>query len=611
MLDRANSEIIALIAEKINKERGRRLPIHGLHRWWSRRFAAVYRFILAGYLTSRKSIIKQALEQPSVLRKCAKGKVFVEPFAGGGTGLTEAILAGWNVYGVDINPLAVRISEASTRLVTHGLPKGYEQLAIKVLDKAFEEVGSIWMFEKKLVSYFFISRGSAPTWISTVNIKKQAHLVLMCPKCFNTFIKRGRYTQKTASCPLCGSNFEITMEGQITLDDSYPETVEGWKVYALELRDSNNGWEKLYMNIKYDEYLLNWFKDSTRLAMKKAKEAMNILKDEIAVLEGRRLLREAGINHFYQLFTPRQLVSFTTFSYKAKEFVKSTEELMFLSLAISEATKTSCLAAKWHPPIGEPVPAAAMKTYWIPEHTVETNPLAHIPGTLRTLARNTIASSIRAQVNADRYIMRNNFTYNDAQVKIVNNDAEHVSFPSKINLAIIDPPYMDSVKSYASLSLIHYAGIKLFDYIVKGKISLPKLEVTEKKEISRKPEEYENKLYKVFNKISNSMNSKSRVVLMYNRLESKDWIPPLKAAKRASLSPTAIYWVPGESPGKLARSKLRGIFLIVMRPSTKKSKLNTVKINKVFKVNNLPFIDKQKESQAYRSLLKALNEVYS
>ena len=611
MLDKADFKIIALVVEKINKEKGRRLPIHSLHRWWSRRFAAIYRFILASYLTSKESIIRQALEKPSILRKYARGKVFVEPFAGGGTGLTEAVIAGWNVYGVDINPLATRISKASIKLVTHGFSKNYEQLAIKVLDKALEETRLFWIFEKKLVSYFFISTYRVPTWISTINTENQTYKVLMCPKCHNIFIKRVNPAQKTVSCLLCENNFKIAIEGQIILDDSYPETVNGWKVYAVELRDSNNKWRKLYMNIKSDEYLLKWFKDSTRLAIKKSREAMDILGDKIMVLEGKRLLREAGIKYLYQLFTPRQLASFVTFSYKVREFAKSTEELIFLSLALSEATKTSCLATKWHPPIGEPVPAAAMKTYWIPEHTVETNPLAHVPGTLRPLARNTIASSIRAQVNADRYIMRNNFTYNDAQVKIVNNDAEHVSFPSKINLAIIDPPYMDSVKSYASLSLIHYAGIKLFDYIVKGKISLPKLEVTEKKEISRKPEEYENKLYKVFNKISNSMNSKSRVVLMYNRLESKDWIPPLKAAKRASLSPTAIYWVPGESPGKLARSKLRGIFLIVMRPSTKKSKLNTVKINKVFKANNLPFIDKQKESQAYRSLLKALNEVYS
>ncbi|MBS7648439.1 MAG: hypothetical protein QXU95_03375 [Candidatus Bathyarchaeia archaeon] len=611
ILDKADPEIVALIVEEALKEKGRRLPIHSIHRWWSRRFAAIYRFILAGYLLSERSAIKQALENPSLLRRFARGKTFVEPFAGGGTGLTEAAFAGWKVYGMDVNPLAVRISEASVKLVTSGLPKDYEQLATKVLDEAFEETRFLWMFEDKLVSYFFISRGDVPTWISNINIRNKQYMVLMCPRCFKIFTTNWNNTQKVSTCPFCKDRFKISMKGKAKLNDSYPETTQGWKVYAVELRDPSNEWRKLYINIKENKALLTWFKKSTESAVKIAKEAKDILEEEIKVLEGKRLLREADIRYYYQLFTPRQLASFTVFSHKAKEFAKSSQELTFLSLAISETTKTSCIATKWHPPISEPVPAAAMKTYWVPEYTVETNPLAHIPGTLRPLARNTIASAIRAQKNADRYISERGITH-DLNAKVINNRAELARFPPRIDLAVIDPPYMDSVKSYASLSLVHYAGIKLFDYIAKVKIPLAKLEIVEKRELPRDPEKYETSLSRILEKISYHINFKSRVVLMYNRLESKDWIPPLRAAKNAGLLPIAIYWVLGESPGKLARSALRGIFLIVMRSNTIKKRSEIVKVHKVFEkvIDGLSFIDVDKERQAFGSLLEALNEVY-
>jgi len=608
LLDRASSDIILFVAEKTKVEKGRRLPLHSFHRWWSRRFVAIYRFLLSSYLFSEESTVEDAIINPYLMRKYARGKTFVEPFAGGGTGLAEAALAGWLVYGVDINPVATCISRASTYIVTKGLPRNYYNLAVKVLDKALEEVQDFWTFDGKQISYIFVSRERAPTWISTKSVSGQRTFVVMCPKCYSIF----ETSEMMPKCDLCGHEFQVSMKGTVHLPNSFPESAPKWKAFAIELRNPKEKWKKEYISVKDNEEVISWFEDRNEKLEEVAQEVIHLLSSDISVVEGRRLLREAGIKKLYQLFTKRQLIAFKSFSLKARRFAKTKKELLFLGLALSEATKASSLASKWHPPIGEPVPAAAIKTYWIPSYTVEANPLAHVPSTLKPLGRNTIASALRAQLKAYEFTKENGGV-SKTQVRIINDDAEKARLPNKINLAVVDPPYMDCVRSYASLSLIHYAALKMFDSLTGTRfVSCTDLKDVELKEIPRNRKGYENKLCKIFSKISERMSKNSRMVLMYNRLSVEDWIPPLRAAKRANLYPTAIYWIPGESPGSLARSKLRGIYLIVLRKSDK-SKLN--KLNIVFEdvineVSETFSINCEAEYKSFFSLLQALKLIY-
>lgn len=611
LLDRASSDIILFVAEKTKMEKGKRLPLHNFHRWWSRRFVAIYRFLLSSYLFSEESAVKDAIIDPYLMRKRARGKTFVEPFAGGGTGLAEAALAGWSVYGIDVNPIATCISRASTYIVTRGLPKSYYNLAIEVLDKALEEVQDFWTFEGKLISYIFVSRDKAPTWISTKSVNCQRNFVVMCPKCYSIF----ETPEIAPKCNLCGHEFQVSMKGTIHLSNSLPESAPKWKAFAIELRNPKEKWKKEYISIKDNEDVINWFEETNEKLEEVTQEIIHLLSSDINVVEGKRLIREAGIKKLYQLFTKRQLIAFKSFSLKARDFAKTKKELLLLGLALSEATKASSLASKWHPPIGEPVPAAAMKTYWIPSYTVEANPLAHVPNTLRPLGRNTIASALRAQLKAYEFIEKNG-GISKTQVRIINDDAEKARLPNKIDLAVVDPPYMDCVKSYASLSLIHYVALKIFDSLTGTKfVSNTDLKDVELKEIPRNRKGYENKLCKIFSRISERMSKNSRMVLMYNRLSVEDWIPPLKAAKRANLYPTAIYWIPGETPGSLARSKLRGIYLIVLKKlksdKSKSDELNIIFEDVINEIGEIFSINHEAEYKSFSSLLQALNFVYS
>ena len=173
LLDNIPSDLVSEAVLRTNKEKARRTPPHMVHRWWSRRFTSVYRLILGAYLFDNEESVREALNYPNLMRRKAFGKVFFEPFTGGGTGLTEAALAGFNVHGLDINPVAVVAARTSLLIVTRGLPSDFRIKCEQVLAEAKKKVGELWEFNGKQVTYIFVSRGRVPTWLSRRKKKKE------------------------------------------------------------------------------------------------------------------------------------------------------------------------------------------------------------------------------------------------------------------------------------------------------------------------------------------------------------------------------------------------------------------------------------------------------
>ncbi|MGC9108214.1 MAG: hypothetical protein ACP5IE_08530, partial [Infirmifilum sp.] len=93
LLDQWPVELIEVVRERIEtKERGGVKREASLHRWWSKRFVYMYRAILASFLMSEydRETFERAIDRPETLD--AGGKVYLEPMAGGGTGVIEASL---------------------------------------------------------------------------------------------------------------------------------------------------------------------------------------------------------------------------------------------------------------------------------------------------------------------------------------------------------------------------------------------------------------------------------------------------------------------------------------------------------------------------------------
>jgi|FLYM01.1.fsa_nt_gi hypothetical protein len=610
LIDRASPELLKFVIEESLRESGRRLPLHEVHRWWSRRFSAIYRFILASYLYDDEKLVRASIEKPELMREYSRGKVFFEPFAGGGTGLVEAALAGWDVYGIDINPIAVQVARASLMLVHNALYEKFEEHAVRVLDEAFKAVERLWVYNGSMVTvYVLISRGRMPTWISTITRKGKRLPLAMCPKCYEIFVPEHYKPGDIVICSRCGAEFSLTIKPVIPVPSSFPEISRGWRAFALELRDLETGY-KIYISPDSQENV-KWILDTVENAREIAQEACEVLHEEIetGMIEGTRL-RKAGIRSLCDVFTPRQLASFKTYIEIVKAKVREDEKLLY-AIALSEATKTCSLLAKWYPPTGEPVPAGGVKALWVPEYTVETNPLAHKPGSLKNYGRRVIASALKAQLQAQKYIKKHGGPHEGKGSIILGDSSSHnVPYPSHIDLAVIDPPY-GPVKSYISLAITHYAGLRLFENVAGDKlIHTAKLSDIGSRELIACGKGSYNRMKIVFEKIALSMSENSRAILMYNSNSPTNWLLMLRAAVYSGLTPTAIYWVLGETPGNLTRSRIRGMYLIALRKGQDVSQpINIVFEDIISKVQSILAIDIEVERQTYVSLLQALNKV--
>ncbi len=603
MLESISVDILKAVINKSLDEKGRRDPLHSLHRWWSRRFSAIYRFLLASYLFDEEFAILEALRNPTIMREKARNKFFFEPFMGGGTGLIEAAIAGWNVIGIDINPIAYKVVDTSLDLVRGKLKPEYFSKIIRVLDKALNTLNEIWFYNGKMVSYTLISRDRFPTHISTITKNKTKKAIALCPECYSIF--ETPIVDSNITCPYCEHVFELSIKPVIEVEGSLE--IDGvWKALAIEVRDPSKKWKKEWISLLYDKDAAHWLKK----AVQKAYEIAEDVKIELSNVWFKRLsstkrLEKIGIKNASQLFTYRQLASYKVFLEEALK-VMSRKEMKFVQLAISESTKSASILAKWHPPIGEPVPAVALKAYWVPYYTVETNPLAHKPGTLHPLARNSLASTIRKQKRAYDKLALYGFS-NNINVKIMLGDAIRVRFPSRFDLAVVDPPYMDIIDSYASLSFLHYLAFYMTEKILGiNFVRKRDLDVIDKREIPRDREKYGKFLEQILKKLQLSMDTHSRIILMYNRPTPEDWRPVIEAIKQSELNISAIYWVLGETPGKLGRSKLRGIFLIILSQE-KKTYPRIVFQEVLMYTNKFIKLNLNAERAAFEALKTALN----
>lgn len=128
---------IAAISELAHRERSAFKPIYGMSKWWARRSSSVFRAILLGLTISPDTNLMDVFyENHQELNPVLKEKVVLDPFMGGGTTIVEGLRLGFNMIGVDLNPLSWFIVKTETTPVEQSkLRKGYSRLRSKVAQK--------------------------------------------------------------------------------------------------------------------------------------------------------------------------------------------------------------------------------------------------------------------------------------------------------------------------------------------------------------------------------------------------------------------------------------------------------------------------------------------
>ncbi|BCU71528.1 hypothetical protein KN1_28250 [Stygiolobus caldivivus] len=502
------------VVEKLilEKEKGGIKREVSLHRWWSKRYIYLYRSILASFLLENDEKFYEALINPEILD--AHGLTYFEPLAGGGTGLVEASLYNYNAYGIDINPLAVKIIEGYSALRND---VNFNHIN-SIIEEAKKELSPIWSYKGSTVSYVLITRDKVPSWVMTK--KNPFRKVILCPHCGNFFESESN-EEKVIPCPHCGNLVEVTIKPLYK-----PKNVVdyfGWKAFGIVVDKT----------LLFDK---NWLENRNRLLKEVELEVdIDIYIEELR--EGNRLIK-ANITRPEKIFTKAQLLTFHRLAERAKEL--SQVERLLLMLAASDSVKTCSLLCRWYPPLNEPVPyAGGIKGYWVPEYTVETNPLA-------VHARSTVISGIRNQMRIRKYKLR-------GEIHGMLGDALVKEYP-KSDLIVIDPPYYKLSPSYSSLSFPHIVIINLFERI--------SLKSALNKEIGK--ERYFDNLLTILKKSKESLKSDGRIVLIINM--KSEWKNLYEVIEKVGLEIVNKYEILGESPGYLGRSQHRTNIIFILRP---------------------------------------------
>ena len=520
LIDSLGINEISEIEKRIrNNERSGIKREASLHRWWSKRPIYLYRAILSSFILSESELDEfyRGINNPYTLN--ANGLVFLEPIAGGGTGLVEASMYNYDAYGIEINPLAVKII------------RGYSILRRRItLDKIFRileeidiELNWLWHHDDKIVSYILITKGKIPSWIFTRKKKK----VILCPYCGNVF---ETINDNITSCPRCGHKINITIK-PIYEPPFFIKYYKDWKIFGIIHGDRTFSFDEKWITERV-ERLKNFDLNLVNINLKEIKE-------------GERLIK-SGISKIEEVFTPAQLYTYYILSIKAREL--NYEEKTLLMLASSDSVKTCSVLSRWYPPLTEVVIyGGGIKGFWVPEYTAETNPIAF--NDKKPKARGNIISGIK---NQERIIKKFKFR---GEIHAIYGDARDVEYP-KSDLIVIDPPYYGFDLDYASLSLPHYTIANMFE-------KLESLDRAISKEIRRN--NFFPSLRTILEKSKNSLRSQEgRIVLIINFNNDKDWEKLYSILEDVKLNVMNSFIILGESPGKLGRSKNRNNKIIIL-----------------------------------------------
>ena len=489
----------------LEKEKGGRKREVSLHRWWSKRFIYLYRSIFSSFLLNGESRFFEAIEKPEILD--ANGLVYLEPLAGGGTGIVEASLYNFTSYGIDINPLAVKIIRGYSVLRGN---VNFNQIT-SIIEEEKNELSAVWTYKGQDVSYFLITRGKVPSWIMTEKKEK----VILCPNCAKTF--KTQSTDET-NCPYCNYNIKITI-GPYYEPRNFV-MYSNWKVFGFIVKKK----------FVFDR---DWLIERTKLLDENHNIVIDVNIDELK--EGKRLLR-SGITNPEQLFTKAQLLTFQKIAEKSKNLEEN--ERLLLMLSVSDSVKTCSILSRWYPSQNEPIPfAGGLKSFWIPKYTVETNPLS-------LHARSSIFSSIKNQQLVKKFNFR-------GEINAIQGDALTVIYP-KSDLIVIDPPYYGLAPSYASISFPHVVVANQFERL--------QLEESLNKEIGNI--DYFEKILKILIRSKEALKDNGRIVLMINMKNKLNKLDEI--IEKSELNVINRYNIVGESPGKFGRSKNRIINLIIL-----------------------------------------------
>lgn len=314
---------VSQVAEQESWRKEINRPLYHIHKWWATRLGSVFRAITLAALSPPGQDPWDGFYRHHNFT----GKVVLDPFAGSGTTLGEALKLGAKAVGCDINPVSsFLVRQALTPVPEDSLRAAFAALEAEVAPEIRRyyqtrdpETGALipimyafWVKvldtpcgeEVPLFARYIFSQDAYP--------KKKPRAQIVCPACWTVFANR--YDAQAVTCGGCGHEFNpqlgpatgqtlTTRQGRsYKIKELLPKNgPPRHRLYAL-LAMRPDG-EKIYLSARPEDYSL-YNEAATRLATE------DIPLPTFAVRPGHNTDQARGYNYhaWRDFFNDRQLL---------------------------------------------------------------------------------------------------------------------------------------------------------------------------------------------------------------------------------------------------------------------------------------------------------------
>lgn len=217
------------------RERNAFKPIYKMHKWFARRSSSIFRAVLLGAALpfeeggARIDIMDEFYrghaDDPRLKRPDGKPLTVLDPFMGGGTTVVEALRLGFDVIGVDYNPIAWFIVKGETTPVDlDDLAAAFERVSKKVKDELlalYRTRCPVTQQDADIIYAFWVKQGVCvdPKCRATTDLFKSYEVARKRGDCSLDYLP-------DVSCPGCRGVFDWELD-RCTITAGGPQVAGG------------------------------------------------------------------------------------------------------------------------------------------------------------------------------------------------------------------------------------------------------------------------------------------------------------------------------------------------------------------------------------------------
>ncbi|MFE4948652.1 hypothetical protein ACFQ9V_00940 [Leifsonia sp. NPDC056665] len=466
------------LAELARRESHRPRPVYAAHKWFARRYGTAMRALLVGAQVENGADFWSGFLSSDLLA----GKHVVDLFIGGGTSLYEASRLGADVTGVDIDPVAVAVTEFELR--ARDLPDPFD-----VFPEVFETAEPLRNLYRTIgpdgdtrdgLHFFYVQQLRCGSCAATFDAHPSYRLALagneqwvVCSDrgCGQVQIVSGRarefvcecgcatavgaapLARGKATCPDCGH-----VEALIHYARRTGERPQ-FRMFAIESIPVSTSTRPAPMTARVFHRPTSADLDALHRAELLQRPLAGFIPNRAIPNENRSDNRILGYGYseYSQLLNPRQLLH-ATWLLNTIASLPEAQQLSY-ALALSNHLTSNCVLTRYTERWRQVTPLFSLRAFAHSARPVELNPW------LRGTGRGTFPNALRRVANAI------NFAKAPKELTLTGTGFQTVALPpegsftvlqgdsrhqptiadSSADIVLTDPPYMDNI-DYSELS---------------------------------------------------------------------------------------------------------------------------------------------------------------